>query len=83
MLLSVFGVVRCPAGLWGCRGCVGHGGGVVYNGSRDICGWLWSSRGIVHSGKNLVSVFQGFSASTSKAYILAGALGAGLSFYGI
>ena len=56
---------------------------MVYNGSRDICDWLWSSRGIVHSGKNLVSVFQGFSASTSKAYILAGGLGAGLSFYGI
>ena len=67
----------------GLSGLRGPWGGGVYNGSRDICGWLWSSRGVVHSGKDLVSVFQGFSASTGEAYILAGGLGTGLSFYGI
>ena len=30
-----------------------------------------------------VSVFQGFSASIDKAFIVAGGLGTGLSFYGM
>ena len=35
----------------------------------------------VGGGGDLVSVFQGFSASIGKAFILAGALGTGLSLY--
>ena len=37
----------------------------------------------MHSGKGLISVFQEFSASIGKAFILAGGQGTGLSFYGI
>ena len=43
-------------------------------------GLAWSSCGMVHKGKGLIFVFQGFSASIGKAFILAGGLGAGLSF---
>ena len=39
--------------------------------------------GVAHSGRRLVSVFQGFSVSIGKASILAGKLGAGLAFYGV
>ena len=37
---------------------------------------------MAHSGKRLISVFQDFSSSIGKAFILAGAQGAGLSFDG-
>ena len=36
---------------------------------------------IVHKRKSLVSVFQEFSASINKTFILAGRLGTRLSFY--
>ena len=35
------------------------------------------------SERGLISVFQEFSASVSKAFILAGGLGIGLSFYAV
>ena len=54
-----------------------------YNGSRGIWGWLWFACGMAHSEKSLISVFQEFFASIGKAFILAGGLGAGLSFYGV
>ena len=38
---------------------------------------------IAHSEKSLISVFQDFSATINKAFILAGVLGTGLSFYGV
>ena len=44
---------------------------------------LWFSWGIAHSGKSLISIFQEFSSSIGKAFILAGGLGAGLSFCGV
>ena len=50
-------------------------------GLRGIWGWLWFSCGVAHSGKCLISVFQGFSASIDGAFILAGGLGTGLSFF--
>ena len=56
---------------------VGPGCGVW----RGIWGWLWFSCGVAHSGKCLISVFQGFSASIDGAFILAGGLGTGLSFF--
>ena len=37
-----------------------------------IWGWCWFSCGVAHAGGCLISVFQGFSASTGKAFILAG-----------
>ena len=43
-------------------------------------GLAWSSCGMVHGRKGLIFVFQEFSASTDKAFILAGGLGTGLSF---
>ena len=36
---------------------------------------------IAHNGKSLISVFQEFSASINKTFILAGRLGTRLSFY--
>ena len=51
-----------------------------YNGSRDIWGQLQFSCEIAHSGKGLISLFQGFSASIDKAFILVGRLGTKLSF---
>ena len=45
--------------------------------------WLWFSCGVAYSGGGLVSIFQEFSSSIGGAFILAGALGTGLSFYGI
>ena len=53
------------------------------NGSQDMWDWLWFSCEIVHSGKNLIFLFQEVSASIDKAFILAGGLGTGLSFYGV
>ena len=38
---------------------------------------------IARCGKGLISVFQGFFASVGEIFILAGGLGAGLSFYGL
>ena len=38
---------------------------------------------MVRSGKGLIFVFQEFSASVSEAFIVAGGLRAGLSFYGV
>ena len=35
------------------------------------------------AGKVLISIFQEFSSSINKAFILAGGLDAGLSFYGV
>ena len=46
-------------------------------GSGFHVGW-WEN-----SGKILISVFQEFSSSIIKAFILAGGLGAGLSLYGV
>ena len=53
------------------------------SGSRGIWGYLWFSCGVAHGGGGLISVFQGLSASAGGAFILAGGMGAGLSFYGI
>ena len=53
--------------------------GVAYNGSGYL-GLAWSSSGVAHKGKGLIFVFQEFSASIGEAFILAGGLGAGLSF---
>ena len=36
---------------------------------------------IAHKGKSLISIFQVFSFSINKAFILAGGLATGLSFY--
>ena len=44
---------------------------------------LWFSWGIAHSRKSLISIFQEFSSSIGKAFILVGGLGAGLSFCGV
>ena len=38
---------------------------------------------IAHRGKGLIAIFRGFFASTSKIFILAGGLRAGLPFYGV
>ena len=38
---------------------------------------------IAHNGKNLISIFQEFSSSIKKTFILGGGLGAGLLFYGV
>ena len=38
---------------------------------------------IAHNGKNLISIFQEFSSSIKKTFILEGGLGAGLLFYGV
>ena len=38
---------------------------------------------IGHSGKDLITIFQEFSSSIDKAFILAGGLGTRLSFYGV
>ena len=38
---------------------------------------------MAHSGKSLISVLQEFSASMEENFVLAGGLGAGLSFYGV
>ena len=38
---------------------------------------------MAHKGKGLISIFQEFSSSINEAFILAGRVGAGLSFYGV
>ena len=47
------------------------------NGSQSIWDWLWFSCGMEHSGRGLLS----FCSSIGGAFILAGELGVGLSFY--
>ena len=44
-------------------------------GSRGIGGWLWFSCGIVHSRKSLIPIFQDFSSSIDRGFILAGGTG--------
>ena len=65
-------------GCWG-SGVAGLGIGLSVAGGR----WLWFSCGVAYSGGGLVSIFREFSSSIGGAFILAGALGTGLSFYGI
>ena len=48
-----------------------------------VFGVAWSLCGMEHKGKSLIFVLQEFSASIDKAFILAGGLGAGLSFCGV
>ena len=38
---------------------------------------------IAHNGKSLISIFQEFSSSINKTFILAVGLGTRLSFYGV
>ena len=38
---------------------------------------------IAHSEKSLITIFQEFSSSIGKTFILAGGLGTGLSFCGV
>ena len=56
-------------------------GKIIYNNSQNIWNLLWFSCEISHNGKSLVSVFQEFSASINKTFILVGRLGTKLSFY--
>ena len=56
---------------------------LYYNNSQDIWDQLQLSCEIGHSGKSLISLFQEFFASIDKAFILAGGVGARLSFYEI
>ena len=55
----------------------------VQSASRGIWDWLWFSCGVAHGGKGLISIFQGLSSSVGGTFVLAGGLGAGLSFYGV
>ena len=50
------------------------------NGSRDILEWLWFSCRMEHCGRGFISVFQEFSASIGKAFILAGGWAVGFHF---
>ena len=66
--------------------CLGGGDrpGACCNGSRGIWDWRCFSCGVAHHGGNLISAFQGFSASIGKIFVLAGGLGAGLLlFHGV
>ena len=56
---------------------------INYNHSQNIWDWLWFSYEIAHYGKTLISVFEDILASVKKILILAGGLGASLSFYEI
>ena len=56
---------------------------LVWGGPGIVLGKLWFSCEVAHSGETLISVFQEFSSSIGKAFILAGGLGTGLSFYGV
>ena len=51
--------------------------------SRGIWGWLWFLRGIALCGASFTAIFWKFFASIKEVFILAGARGAGLSFYGV
>ena len=66
--------------LWA-YGAVDSALGIPHSGSRDAWGWLWFSCEMARGGKSLISIFQEFSSSNYKAFILAGGLGTGLSFY--
>ena len=48
--------------------------------SRGVWGWLWFSCGMVQCGKGLIPIFEHFFCTIGKDFILAGGLGAGLSF---
>ena len=68
-------------------GLVPYRGGEVPSGpqwlpgvSRAGCGFRVGWR---TAGGGLISIFRGFSSSVGGACILAGGLGAGLSFYGV
>ena len=74
-LLSGFGAIGAGRRFEG-------GGGSACGGSRGIWGWLWFSWGWRTVGEGFVSVFWEFFASIGGAFILAGGLGTGLSFYG-
>ena len=50
-------------------------------GSQDIWDYLLFSCEIAHSRKSLISILQEFSSSIDKAFILAGGVGTGVSFY--
>ena len=54
---------------------------ILINKSQNIRDSLYFSCQIAHNGKSLVSVFQDFSASIYKLFILAGRLDTGLAFY--
>ena len=51
--------------------------------TQNIWDQLLFSCEIAHNGKGLISLFQEFSTSIDKAFILAGGLGTGLSFYAV
>ena len=53
------------------------------NQSQNIWDELQLSCEITHNGKSLTSVFQEFSASINKTFILGRRLDASLSFYGV
>ena len=51
-----------------------------YLGLALVFGWGGAPRG---GGGGLIAIFRGFFGSANKIFILAGALGTGLSFYGV
>ena len=51
--------------------------------THGISETIWFSSEIAHIEKDLISISQEFSSSIGKAFILAGRLGAELSFYGV
>ena len=55
----------------------------AYSRLRGIWGWLWFSCGVAHCGGGLIAIFIRLFATVGGAFILAGGLGAGLSFYGV
>ena len=59
-----------------------RGGVSRVNRLRGIWGWLWFSSGVAHRvGGVWLAVFRGCFANIGEIFILAGGLGAGLSFY--
>ena len=48
-----------------------------------VCGCVCVFVCVCGGGRVLVAIFRGFSASASGVFVLAGGLGAGLSFYGV
>ena len=46
-----------------------------WSGSRGVWDWLWLSCGVARIGRGLASVFQWFSASAGKDFILVGGAG--------
>ena len=66
----------------------GGGGGGVPSGPQWFAGVSGAGCGFrvgwrAAGGWGLISIFRGFSSSVGGACILAGGLGAGLSFYGV